>query len=173
MRTTRSRALGLAVGVLLSSLLATAAAAADRRYGLQLGQPRALDDGTVAVPVRLRTPKGIQVAALNFTLRWDARKLVVDPRGVVAGTAVRRANATLASHVDAAMGTVMVLVVPAFQAEFGALAGSQLATVYLRPSGGKPAKRRRWVQRHLLLRDVVLGDAQGHELHLRAAGRKS
>ena len=170
MTTTRLRFLALLAGAVLSGLSVTDALAVER-YGLRLGRPRALENGTLAVPVQLRTPKDVEVAALNFTLSWDAAALDLAPRGVVAGATVRRANAELASRADAAAGTLRVIVVPEFRAGFASLQGKRLATVYLKPRGRMPHKVRRWVEQHIVLHDVVLGDPEGRELHLRSAAR--
>lgn len=156
--------------ILMTATFVTDALAAPR-YGVHLGRPRTLENGTVAVPVQLRAPKGVQVAALNFTLRWDAATLDLAPRGVAAGAAVQRANAQLASQADAATGTLRAIVVPEFRAGFPSLEGKRLATIYLKPRGQMPGGLRRWVKRHIELSDVVLGDPDGRELHLRTAGK--
>lgn len=160
--------------VAVSVILALAAVAEARRPGLSLGTPRAIGAGIVAVPVRLRAPAGQPVAALNFSVRYDPAQLEVVDRGVMTGATVRRANAQLTSRTDAARGTVTAIVLPAFRRDFPALRGWKIATLRLRPRGAMPRRLKKWVQRHVRLEGVVLGDPEGREVRfdgIRRGGR--
>ena len=164
------------VGTLLMIALlgpGTTMAKGGRRYGLNLGHPRLGVNGTIAVPVRLRVPKGQDVAALNFTLRFDISSLDVAPQGVAASPTVRAAKADLFSHVDAGGGLLRTIVVPEFTKNFASLRSGRVATVYLAPRGRRSDGLRRWLAAHLRLEGVVLGDREGRELRFSTRSKRS
>lgn len=160
----------LMVGLLGPS---TAPAKVAQRYGLDLGRPRPGANGTIAVPVRLRVPKGQDVAALNFTLRYDLPSIDVAPKGVTPSRTVRAAKADLFSYVDAGAGQLRTIVVPEFTKNFASLRSGRVATVYLTPRGRRSGGLRAWIDTHLHLEGVVLGDRTGRELRFSTRGKRS
>ena len=151
--------------ILVALLLApNVAAAAQRGLALRLGRPKVMAHGRITVPIELVNARASEVAALNFTLRYDPGLLAAEPSGIRAGRAVRGARAELAGAVDPDSGIVRVLVVPEFSAQFGALRGRKVAMVTFQVLGRMPDHPGRWLRRQLKLERVVLGDRAGREL---------
>jgi hypothetical protein len=155
----------LGVGGIMAALLLTGVPALAGPK-LHLGRPRVIAGGTVAVPVKLKARRTDDVAALNFTLRYDPAGPVTALRdGVTDGNAVRRARAEVASATDAGQGTVRVLAIPEFRENFATLRNGCVAWVdlWLREPV-PPGRLGRWIRRHVRIEEVVLGSSQGREI---------
>jgi hypothetical protein len=131
---------------------------------LRLGVPRITNDGVAAVPVFLVAKRTDAIAALNFTVRYDATKLRPLSRGPTVGTAVERARAELASVTDETASAVRVLVVPEFSPAFPVLRGGRIATLYFTVQSSVRGQRTGNIRRRLAIEDVVFGDHRGREL---------
>jgi hypothetical protein len=134
---------------------------------LQLGRPRVVSEGVVALPVKLKAKRQDEIAALNFSIRYDVTRVMLEERGVSEGPAVRRATASLSSKEDIGGGVTRVLVVPEYAPEFATIQGQRVATVYLRLHGKAPKSLKRWVRRNVTLENVVLSNRDGRELRMR------
>jgi hypothetical protein len=161
----RNETTGIAAGAMIIglALIATPALAGPR---LQFGKPRLAAGGTeVSVPVRLKARRADDVAALNFTLRYDPAGPVRAVGETRAGSTVRRARAELASATDTEAGTVRVLVMPEFQEHFATMRSGSVASVRLSlPDPAPRGSLGRWVRRHVKIEDVVLASSQATEI---------
>lgn len=152
----------LVATVLMAAPLGVTVAEAAPR--LRLGAPRVGGDGVAAVPVILVAARADDIAALNFTVRYDATKLRPSSQAPTVGSAVARARAQLASVTDEAGTALRVIVVPEFTPVFPALRSGRIATVYFTVQQVPHGRRIRSVRRSLAIQDVVFGDRRGREL---------